>query len=372
LIDAETHTRLAKYEQSERSPIGLYAVVGLGAFAIALGLIAMVASNWAMMSRFEKLALDGVLGLLLAAGFGLSVLRERPLAREALGLIYYGYALASVTLIEQLYQLDGSWAWLLGIWTLLTAPFMALLRSLFSASVWLAGLSATYVALADAWIDSVPRGAGRDNLSLVLIALFPLLLIAAGRLSALRDSFRALSRVFVTAGYSLLFAAGFAASFLLYDRQSQPEPVGAAVVFVALLLGLLALSEWFPKPHWPLRARLAECAALVFGWIALAFGTLSVHTSLEVSAAFFQVASLGALSVFALALERHKLFNALTLVFALRLVGVYFEVFGSLLGTGLGLVTGGVLTLAVVWLWRRHAPSFTKPNRTFPGATHAH
>jgi hypothetical protein len=31
---------------------------------------------------------------------------------------------------------------------------------------------------------------------------------------------------------------------------------------------------------------------------------------------------------------------------------IYFEVFGSLLSTGVGLVTGGALTLLMAWLWR--------------------
>ena len=47
------------------------------------------------------------------------------------------------------------------------------------------------------------------------------------------------------------------------------------------------------------------------------------------------------------------MFNLLTALIALRVLGIYFEVFGSLLSTGVGLITGGLLTLLIGWLWRR-------------------
>jgi hypothetical protein len=48
-----------------------------------------------------------------------------------------------------------------------------------------------------------------------------------------------------------------------------------------------------------------------------------------------------------------RAFNVLTALIALRVLAIYFEVFGSLLSTGVGLITGGALTLAVGWLWQR-------------------
>jgi hypothetical protein len=48
-------------------------------------------------------------------------------------------------------------------------------------------------------------------------------------------------------------------------------------------------------------------------------------------------------------------FNALTALIALRVLVIYFKVFGTLLSTGVGLIIGGLLTLLVGWLWRRKA-----------------
>ena len=44
----------------------------------------------------------------------------------------------------------------------------------------------------------------------------------------------------------------------------------------------------------------------------------------------------------------------------LRILAIYFEVFGTLLDTGLGLVSGGALTLALVWLWTRKRKQFAR------------
>ena len=35
------------------------------------------------------------------------------------------------------------------------------------------------------------------------------------------------------------------------------------------------------------------------------------------------------------------------------MLGVYIEVFGSMLETGLGLIVGGILTIGLTWFWLR-------------------
>jgi uncharacterized membrane protein len=52
--------------------------------------------------------------------------------------------------------------------------------------------------------------------------------------------------------------------------------------------------------------------------------------------------------------------NYATAAIGVRLLIVYFEVFGSLLDTGLGLVTGGLLTLLLIWLWSRRRRAFER------------
>mgnify|MGYP000479327546 CR=1 FL=1 len=60
------------------------------------------------------------------------------------------------------------------------------------------------------------------------------------------------------------------------------------------------------------------------------------------------------------------LLNTATAMVGLRILAIYFEVFGTLLDTGLGLVSGGLLTLALVWLWSRKRRQFERELRRAP------
>jgi uncharacterized membrane protein len=46
LIDAATRDRLIAHEAAHARPIALWAVFGIGALAIGLGLVSVVAANW--------------------------------------------------------------------------------------------------------------------------------------------------------------------------------------------------------------------------------------------------------------------------------------------------------------------------------------
>ena len=55
-----------------------------------------------------------------------------------------------------------------------------------------------------------------------------------------------------------------------------------------------------------------------------------------------------------------RLLNVATAMIGMRILAIYFEVFGTLLDTGVGLVSGGLLTLGLVWLWARKRKQFER------------
>ena len=57
LIDAETVRRITAFEASHAKPLGLWAVIGIGALAIGLGLISVVAANWDAIAGSARLAI---------------------------------------------------------------------------------------------------------------------------------------------------------------------------------------------------------------------------------------------------------------------------------------------------------------------------
>jgi uncharacterized membrane protein len=46
LTDADTRDRLVAHEAAHARPFALWAVFGIGALAIGLGLVSVVAANW--------------------------------------------------------------------------------------------------------------------------------------------------------------------------------------------------------------------------------------------------------------------------------------------------------------------------------------
>ncbi len=58
----------------------------------------------------------------------------------------------------------------------------------------------------------------------------------------------------------------------------------------------------------------------------------------------------------ALQVQMPKLFDFATTLIGLRILVGYLEVFGSLLLTGVGMITGGSFILFLTWLWFKKSP----------------
>jgi hypothetical protein len=62
------------------------------------------------------------------------------------------------------------------------------------------------------------------------------------------------------------------------------------------------------------------------------------------------------------------LFNLATAVMALRLLGVFIELFGGLLLTGMGLIVGGAAILGMARLWMNQTRQWRQSMRGTGGA----
>lgn len=91
----------------------------------------------------------------------------------------------------------------------------------------------------------------------------------------------------------------------------------------------------------------------VFATLPLFFSnsSQSLGTKIFGAAGFFCTWVLAAATA-ALA-QRKRWFDLASLVIALRVVIVYFEVFGSLAMTGLGLIFSGIVILTIAFAWHR-------------------
>jgi len=358
LIDEATRARIEAFEDSQRKPIVLYALGVLGGGTVALGIVSIVAANWDAIPAAIKLGCDLLIGVLLAAATYVGVTRHRPLATEVLITVFYGFTLASLALVGQIYQLDTPTYQALLVWSLATLPLVLLGHSRYLAVLYVCGLATTHGLSLEALFEHVQRSArmseGTER-NLIAVAVFasPLLYVPLARVPWLVRNRPEYSRTLSALAWMVVLLTGFGLQFVWYESIDRGETLSWALALTLVLA--VALAAALPRlyPDLPTPARRTASAILGFGWLTLALGTAFARSSADFVGAILQVVFIGLFAWCSLQLGRLRVFNALTAAIAVRVLVIYFEVFGSLLDTGVGLITGGALTLAIAWFWRR-------------------
>src|SRR5215467_6195211 len=118
--------RIGAWEATHRRPLWLWALSGMGALAIGLGVVAVVGANWEDIPGGVKLAADLLLTGLCAVLVFVAWRRDRAWPREIGALLLFGLVLASIALIGQVYQLQSDPWQALVLWLALCTPFLAL------------------------------------------------------------------------------------------------------------------------------------------------------------------------------------------------------------------------------------------------------
>ncbi|MFM8410569.1 MAG: DUF2157 domain-containing protein [Alphaproteobacteria bacterium] len=360
LLDAATAERIARHEAERRNPLVLPAMVALGAAAIALGLLSIVAANWAAIPGRMKIAVDLAIGVALAVATARAALRGSALATDGLATVLWGFTLASIALVGQVWQVQSpAWRALL-TWAAATTPLLLLAKSravaTFFATGWMAAQAACWAAIFD-WLGDdlglTPHDA--SNAMLVAVAAAPLPWLFVARWPRFLREHPLHARVAEEIGWFGVAGLGAVACLAWYSARGAEPEIGWGVLGVGLVA--IALVALLPRlyPEWKTSQRAGVALAIGIAWAALALGDAFPRRAAGWVGAIAQILFFAALAWAAAEGREERLFRLLTAAIGLRLLGVYFEVFGSLLNTGLGLVAGGLLTLALVWLWR-HPP----------------
>ena len=354
LIDGATRARIRAFEQSERGPIALYALGVLGAGTVALGILSVIAANWDGIPGTVKLAADLLIGLGLAVATYLAVRRGAGWPVEVLVTVFWGFTLASIALVGQVYQLTAPMYQALLAWTVATLPLVLLGSSQALAALAVAGIAVTHALSVSPLIEFLhPGGGANRDLSAAILFASPLLYLPLARRPWLLRNRPAFSRTLTVAAWIAVLLLGFALQFVWYDDVDGDRvlrwSLGATAAVAAAIV--FALPRLYPDMA-P-RARHGLAAIVVFAWLTVLVGAAIPRPSAQVVGAVLQVVWLGLFAWTSIQLGQVRAFNVLTGLIALRVLAIYFEVFGSLLSTGVGLITGGALTLAVGWLWQR-------------------
>jgi len=362
LIDAATRERLLAYEAEHARPLLLWAVFGIGALAIGLGLVSVIAANWEAIPGQLRLAVH--LALIAAALAALLVREERlaavlPWAVEALVFVTAALGLTFFGHVGQVYQTAAPLWQPLAVWLALFAPLLLL-----AGRGWPAALALIAGAVWCVWeyagtAQSALRDPGFGRLVwLAFIVALPVLfapLAAALRSRSPRDGFwrplEQLALAYAVAGASL------AASFAGLGAFGEPGVTREwASMAAAGAVGLVAGSGVaILRPGLSGRAAGAIIAAA-----GLTLPLAYLANDADLAAALLFMALWAGIAAGALAARWRGVFQLAVGTIALRLIVLSFELAGDLLASGFGLILAGLLILGVAWgavrVSRRFAP----------------
>jgi hypothetical protein len=362
LLSAEDAAGILQYEEQRQRqrPYLLYALGGLGALAVATGVLALVASNWDAIPPAVKLGADLLLVAALSAGLVRADAKHASWVRETLILLQYGVVLASIGLVSQVYHLGGEPYQALLVWSALTFFLMSRGRSAVLAGIWILGLKVTFGAVLEKLEDTRALGLEEELVAglAYLVPLTCLGLAGSERLARARPHLAGALRSF---GWLELALAGSLGPLAFYsdDAADHPGQLLVAFVLAALATGVL-IARAGPKGERATPARRAVQAVLVAVLLASFLPFLLPHEEWPAAAALAFIAFWATVGWAGYTLRQLPVLNVATAMIGLRILIAYFEVFGSLLSTGLGLITGGLLTLLFTWLWVRKSKDFKR------------
>lgn len=359
LIDGATRDRLLAHEAAHARPLLMWAVYGIGALAIGLGLVSVVAANWEAIPGPVRLALH--LALIAAALAGLHGREARlaafsPWAAEALVFVIAALGLTFFGHLGQVYQTSSPLWQPLGAWLALFAPLLLLAGrswptalAVLGGAVWCAW---DYVAAGTG--SGAPRQADPAWLAwLGTVAALPLVAapLAAGlRARSARAEFwrrlEQLALAYAVGGASLACALASA------DGLRDEAPFLAASGALALLAGVGVAA---------LRPGISgRMTGAILAGAGVAAPLAAVTGDAAVPAALLFMALWAGIAAAALAAQWRGVFQLAVAAIALRLIALSFELAGDLLTSGFGLIVAGLLILGVAWLAvrvsRRFAP----------------
>jgi hypothetical protein len=253
------------------------------------------------------------------------------------------------------------------VWTLVTIPIVLLGRGKFLAVLWIVGTSVTYAFNLEVFDDFIRLFIHQrylwEALLGALYVLSPFFFILLSRIPWLVKHRPVMAGELSRYSWIAIIIGGWFCQFLWYEsiNGSANEIKSLQIFLVICLFATMAMIAFIPKLY-ATRTKdthLAMRVVLIATFIIGATALWHEHRY-PVVGAIINIAYMFVLAWAALKIHSIRIFNIMTALICIRLLFIYFEVFGSMLETGIGLVVGGVITLLVVWGWFKKADSLAQ------------
>ena len=369
LIDSETAQRIRQYEAERSRPVGLWSLIGLGALAIGLGIISVVAANWDDIPGMVRLTIHGLLMAAVAAaifwlqprkGFlGLYVKDVLLFVMAVLGATFFGH-------LGQVYQTSSPLWQPLAMWLLLFSPLMLLAgRGWLISALWIAGLLGTGIAHMSWYAQQTSEPSSLYIAAITSLPVLALLLAIFVKDMSARQAFWKQVGQFALAsfvtGVSVKLIADGLSKGGFYGSEGQALPIAAMQLGLwsaaALLIYLLRRGT-----------SGISTAAILVAAAAVSFGSSILESTEPLANALLFMAFWAAIGWSAIYAGWRIIFQLVVAIIALRLIILSFELASDLLSSGMGLILAGVITIAIAVIAYRFSKAFA-PGRVAPEPT---
>ncbi len=359
LIDSDTAQRIRDYEADRSRPLGLWSLIGLGALAIGLGIISLVAANWDDIPGMVRLAVHALLIAGISGGIFLLQPRNGFLGLYLKDVLLFILAVLGATFfghLGQVYQTSSPLWQPMSTWLLLFSPLLLLTgRGWLISLLWVVALLGTGIAH---WGWYEQQTAEPSSIYIALITSLPVFALLVGvlvRNISTREAFWTQVGQFALAAFVAGLSVKLIADGLTKGGLFGSEGNGGEIA--AIHLGLWSVAAVL---NYSLnRSATGIAIATILVAAALASFVSSIAQSTEplgnaiIFMAFWTAIGWGANHA-----GWRNVFQVVVAIIALRLIILSFELASDLLSSGLGLILAGIITIVIAVIAYRFSKAF--------------
>lgn len=324
-------------------------------------LISVVAANWGSIPGAVKLFcylfIQSLLGFLVWKS-----LAKPGVAREASIVLFSLLFFAGIGLTAQVFNISSSGYSGLFFWAGLALPVTLLSNNRFLNYFWYI----VYLAATVVWTFKISERMNYRGYSATFcffmvfsIYLYHFIgLVGSKRLKLpvyFSEALRVLSFLIIFLGGTVVGTVLWYSNLSNTIGRSESEYALMQSMYFATWIGsFLVAIPFFSGESKYNRSFAVSFTILLFLIAAFVSLPLILQTNRhEALGAIFSIVIWATAAIAAAHTNQRRLFDFLTLAIAMRALVIYFEVFGSMMATGIGLIISGCMVLFLSWVWYR-------------------
>lgn len=342
VINQSDADNILKYENEYRPSYVLHTILGIACLAIVVGIISIIAANWHKVPAYLKLTSNFSAHVAILSSIYYFYKKENKKVTDLLIGIEFGMVIGTIALIGQIYHLDGHLFNSTSFWIVVTTPLVLFSSFHYIPYAWTILLVFVYFqGIHFIYQDFVKADYAFARSSLCISFILYWLSCMFQRYK--KDHFH-----IATQKIGLFLFASIITFVTSLAWYAQNDFLQYKEFLVATIL--LAL----PTIIYLFKRNMKDVAIIVsMGTVFFLLPQYIQHEEQKIIAGATFLIFWISIARFAYKRQIKNIFDAASFLIAVRIIAIYFEVFGSLLQTGIGLITAGILTIVVMYLWQK-------------------